>query len=237
MTVSDILTMFKTQGQSKGLDTIRFISNEDIAVYINQTIVNKVRAIVIQNAQSKFTDKVSMQDNPIASTNILRNLISYKDENISPDLYGKCHLECNIPNLMYITSVNVMYGTEIPQNPTAIANCRIIDYDKFYNHSDDYCNEVSWNRPIVTYVNHDNKLKFILEYQSNSFPTKMTPKALRIGYVREPDKFVVSTLNADYKGLPDYVIPEIVEIAVNTYFRSIGATSQQVNKQQEQTNQ
>lgn len=233
MIVSDILTMFKVQGQSKGLDTIRFISDEDIAVYINQAIVNKIRATVMQNAQSKFTDKVSMQDNPIASTNILRNLLTYKDVNLEGTLFDSYIADVLAKEIMYITSVNVDYD----KPKKAIANCRIIDYDKFYNHRDDYCNDVSWNRPIVTYVNLDGHFKFILEYQSKSFPTNIRPYQLRIAYVRNPAKFEVDDKQLDYSDIPDYVIPEIVEIAVNTYFRTISATSQQVTQQQEQTNQ
>lgn len=231
MKVEDILTMFKIQGQSKGLDSMRFISNEDIAVYINQAIVNKVRATVMQNAQSKFTDKVSMQDNPLASTNILRNLLMYRDVSVEDTLFGSKsgNIDLDI-KVMYYTSFDAVYEHEV-------VSCRVVDYDKFYQHRNDYCNQASWRTPIVTYLYNNDNLRILVEYKSKAFPTNRELKTVRVAFVKQPDDFTVTNLTFDYTELPDYVIPEIVEIAVNTYFRSIGATSQQVSQPQEQNNQ
>lgn len=231
MKVEDILTMFKIQGQSKGLDSMRFISNEDIAVYINQAIVNKVRATVMQNAQSKFTDKVSMQDNPLASTNILRNLLMYRDVSVEDTLFGSKSGNIDLDvKVMYYTSFDAVYDNDI-------VSCRVVDYDKFYQHRNDYCNQASWRTPIITYLYNNNKLRILVEYKSKAFPTTRELKTVRVAFVKQPNDFTVDNLSFDYTELPDYVIPEIVEIAVNTYFRSIGATSQQVSQQQEQNNQ
>lgn len=231
MKVEDILTMFKIQGQSKGLDSMRFISNEDIAVYINQAIVNKVRATVMQNAQSKFTDKVSMQDNPLASTNILRNLLMYQDVSVEDTLFGSKSGNIDLDvKVMYYTSFDAVYEHEV-------VSCRVVDYDKFYQHRNDYCNQASWRTPIITYLYNNNNLRILVEYKSKAFPTSRELKTVRVAFVKQPDDFTVDDLTFDYTELPDYVIPEIVEIAVNTYFRSIGATSQQVSQQQEQNNQ
>lgn len=231
MKVEDILTMFKIQGQSKGLDSMRFISNEDIAVYINQAVVNKVRATVMQNAQSKFTDKVSMQDNPLASTNILRNLLMYQDVSVEDTLFGSKSGNIDLDvKVMYYTSFDAVYEHEI-------VSCRVVDYDKFYQHRNDYCNQASWRTPIVTYLYNNDKLRVLVEYKSKAFPTSRELKTVRVAFVKQPDDFTVTNLTFDYTELPDYVIPEIVEIAINTYFRSIGATSQQVSQPQEQNNQ
>lgn len=231
MKVEDILTMFKIQGQSKGLDSIRFISNEDIAVYINQAIVNKVRATVMQNAQSKFTDKVSMQDNPLASTNILRNLLMYRDVSVVDTLFGSKSGNIDLDvKVMYYTSFDAVYDNDV-------VSCRVVDYDKFYQHRNDYCNQASWRTPIITYLYNNNNLRILVEYKSKAFPTTRELKTVRVAFVKQPNDFTVNNLTFDYTELPDYVIPEIVEIAVNTYFRSIGATSQQVSQQQEQNNQ
>lgn len=231
MKVEDILTMFKIQGQSKGLDSIRFISNEDIAVYINQAIVNKARATVMQNAQSKFTDKVSMQDNPLASTNILRNLLMYRDVSVEDTLFGSKSGNIDLDvKVMYYTSFDAVYEHEV-------VSCRVVDYDKFYQHRNDYCNQASWRTPIITYLYNNDNLRILVEYKSKAFPTSRELKTIRVAFVKQPNEFTVNNLSFDYTELPDYVIPEIVEIAVNTYFRSIGATSQQVSQQQEQNNQ
>lgn len=231
MKVEDILTMFKIQGQSKGLDSMRFISNEDIAVYINQAIVNKVRATVMQNAQSKFTDKVSMQDNPLASTNILRNLLMYRDISVVDTLFGSKSGNIDLDvKVMYYTSFDAVYDNDV-------VSCRVVDYDKFYQHRNDYCNQASWRTPVVTYLYNNDNLRILVEYKSKAFPTTRELKTIRVAFVKQPNYFTVTNLTFDYTELPDYVIPEIVEIAVNTYFRSIGATSQQVSQQQEQNNQ
>lgn len=231
MKVEDILTMFKIQGQSKGLDSMRFISNEDIAVYINQAVVNKVRATVMQNAQSKFTDKVSMQDNPLASTNILRNLLMYRDVSVEDTLFGSKSGNIDLDvKVMYYTSFDAVYEHEV-------VSCRVVDYDKFYQHRNDYCNQASWRTPIVTYLYNNDNLRILVEYKSKAFPTSRELKTVRVAFVKQPNDFTINNLSFDYTELPDYVIPEIVEIAVNTYFRSIGATSQQVSQQQEQNNQ
>lgn len=223
--------MFKIQGQSKGLDSMRFISNEDIAVYINQAIVNKVRATVMQNAQSKFTDKVSMQDNPLASTNILRNLLMYRDVSVEDTLFGSKSGNIDLDvKVMYYTSFDAVYDNDI-------VSCRVVDYDKFYQHRNDYCNQASWRTPIVTYLYNNDNLRILVEYKSKAFPTTRELKTVRVAFVKQPNDFTVNNLSFDYAELPDYVIPEIVEIAVNTYFRSIGATSQQVSQPQEQNNQ
>lgn len=223
--------MFKIQGQSKGLDSMRFISNEDIAVYINQAVVNKVRATVMQNAQSKFTDKVSMQDNPLASTNILRNLLMYQDVSVEDTLFGSKSGNIDLDvKVMYYTSFDAVYEHEV-------VSCRVVDYDKFYQHRNDYCNQASWRTPIVTYLYNNDNLRILVEYKSKAFPTTRELKTVRVAFVKQPNDFTVNNLSFDYTELPDYVIPEIVEIAVNTYFRSIGATSQQVSQPQEQNNQ
>ena len=245
MTVGEIITMFKVVGQTKGLDTYRFINDEDICTYIYEAIVNKVRAVVSQSSLMQYPSKANIQDNSISGTNILRNLYKVVSTSIEneDDVFNvdtdEQSLDCTqtffTSTVMFITAIDVKY------NSGEVVNCRLVDPDKFYLLDDDYCNRASWRSPIVTYLieqtNDGENYKILGMYGSRSFPTAKVPEEVKIHYIATPSKLYdeSSTSNEDYHDLdyydiPDYAIPEIVDIAVNAYFKSVGATSSQVEQ-------
>ena len=234
MTVPDMLTMFKVTAQAKGLDTFRFISDDDICVYINQAIANKVRSVVAQTAIMQYPGKSYINDNSISGTNILKNLHKVvsgdiEEENVDTseqtvDVTDKFFTEI----VMFITAVDIAYG-----DGKEVVSGRLVDPDKFYLLDDDYCNKASWRNPIVTYLkevsNDGEDYKFMIMYGSREFPTAKTPSKLFIHYISTPSK-ISSEDTGDYYDIPDYAMPEIIEIAVMSYFKSVGATSQQLEQ-------
>lgn len=238
MKISDILTMFKVTGQAKGLDTFRFISDEDICVYLNQAIVNKVRSVVAQNSMMQYPGKSYINDNSISGTNILKNLhkvVTGDISDIEPDGYVVDYIdEFFNKNVMFVTSVDIAY-----KDSGEVVNCRIVDPDKFYLLDDDYCNKASWRNPIVAFYKrieeNEEYWNFSVMYGDRQFPTSKEPEKLFIHYIASPDAINSNDLDADYNSLPDYAIPEIVDIAVASYFKSVGATSQQLEQIQSQT--
>lgn len=231
MLVSDMLKMFKITAQAKGLDTFRFISDEDICVYINQAIVDKVRAVVGQSSLMQYPGKSYINDNSISGTNILKNLHyivdceidTSQDANHNQLITGATEFFNAI--VMFITAIDIKY---IKDNDETTVPCRLVDPDKFYNLGRDYCNTASWDNPIVTYFkDNDSEYRLLGMYGSKEFPTAKIPNSLNIHYIKHPDKLTVD-FEGQYYDLPDYAFPEIVNIAVNSYFKSVGATSQQL---------
>lgn len=249
MLTSEMHKMFLAIGQSKGLDTVRFITNESIDVYLNNALLKKIRSIYYDVASAKYSDKQTLQHNPISGTNALKSL--YREKNIVIDFYDAynpaVHIKdgfslCIDIDCMFIYYARLTYNRNEEKETY---RCRIIDLDSFDDISLDYCNAPSYKYPILTYrqgitfnIDEDttvNGLQIDCKYKTTSkpFPTSKSPNSIQISYVASPTPISydgVTDSNVD--DVPDYIYNEVVEIAVNDYFKSIGATSQNV----EQTN-
>ena len=218
--------VFRTLGQQMGLQRIRAILPESIDVYINDAITEKVRSVVIANTATTFQDKVSVQKNPITPQNALRTIFKSADIIISDDQkVDDCYvIMLNVNDVMLFTSFGVRYD-----GITKTFKCRLIEPDKLEDVLSDYCNGASYDFPIVSlFANEDNAEYVKLFVNSKS----KVPVSLQIRYIETPAvvKWDANMDNCVNCNLPDYIHMEIVELAVNKFFQSVGSTAQPVSQ-------
>jgi len=227
MNISEMHTAFRTIGQQMGMQLIRGILPESIDTYLNSAINEKVRSVVIMNASTVFRDRVAIQDNSISPINSIRTLVTKgslpigsivtDDEYYSIDVSG-------INNVMYYTSFRVKYVNDKKRRGT-----RFIENDKLDDTRSDYCNRESWDYPVVT-MNVDVSNKEIVDLYIGE--TTKTPEKLELGYIKNPKivKYSANSGSAVSCDLPVYLHDEIVQMAVEKFFKSIGATTKPVTR-------
>lgn len=219
---------FRTLGQQMGMQTIRAILPESIDVFINETINEKVRSVVVANSSTGFQDRVAIQDNAISPINYVRTLYRTATINVSPGEINGQFYRVDIDNsirekVMFYTSFAVVYGSI----DLARYGCRFIEGDKLYDTLRDYCNAASRDYPIVTMRADDSNSEYI-EVYSNSGSN--SPSVLDITFIELPTrvKWAANLGDAENCNLPEYTHNEIVELAVAKYFQSVGATTRPV---------
>lgn len=223
MNIIEMHNRFRTLGQQMGMQLIRAILPESIDVFLNEVINEKVRSLVITNTATQFGDRVAIQDNSISPINAIRTL--YKSSPIAVTLpivdneYYDIPLE--IQKVMYYTSFSVKYPN------IKRVGTRFIEGDKLDDTRRDYCNKESWDAPIVTMLyGNDNKEHVNLYIDSVS----KVPAFLAVNYIELPAtvKYDNNVNNQVSCNLPEYIHPEIVELAVDKFFKSVGYTTKQV---------
>ena len=224
MTINEMHLLFRTLGQQMGIQTIRGILPESIDLYINDAINEKVRSTVINNTNINFQDKISVQNNFISPINALRTLYKNYAMTIQHEItfipkYYK--IDIIIPNVMLYTSFSVSYEKD------KFIKCRFIEGDKLEDTLSDYCNTASLDNPIITMFGELDNI--YAQLYTNSVAK---PMQLKINYIENPT-IVKWSSNINDRidcNLPIYEHNEIVELAVNKFFKSLGFTSQQVTQ-------
>lgn len=226
MNIIEMHKLFRLVGQQMGLQRVRAILPESIDGYINDAINEKVRSIVMTNTATAFPDKASIQSNPISSFNALRTLYrEYKCQQTNTKKFDHYEVS-NLPNdVMLFTDFNVAYGNDY-SDYSKVVKCRIIEHDKLYSTVHDYCNAPSRDYPIASPVINDSNsfvIKVFIGEQQEDF-------RLYVEYIKNPAIVHYSETESERVDcdLPDYLHTEIVEIAVNKFFKSVGSTTQQV---------
>lgn len=145
-------------------------------------------------------------------------------ENTAVDFKNKVALDRNaINNLnalrtLYVESTTkpldiMLYLGISVINGSNTYSCRLIDSVELENTLNDYCNRASKEYPIATIVNGDVTI----------YPTDIYNKpTIKYKYLKMPAKVTFSITNCD---LPEYMHEEIVEIAVNKFYKSVGYTT------------
>lgn len=236
MTISEMHHLFRVIGQAKGLQLVRAVLPESIDDYLNAAIMEKCRSVLIQNTSTAFPDKMTSRDNPISPYNALRTL--FREEALVPNPKTPINEYYLVPTtnnktevLSYI-SVGVQYARYANLDPThdnvkesdRRYACRIIEPDKIYYVLNDFCNAPSKQHPCCVIDRHSGTTTDV-DFQ---IYTALNPIwRVYIGRIDMPAKVSLST-SVDCN-LPDYLHHEIVEIAVNKYFQSVGSTTKQVN--------
>lgn len=207
---------FRVLGQQMGMQLVRAILPEEIDVYLNTAIVEKVREHILSNAVTAFQDRVSVQDNPTSPINYIRTLYIRKE--VSNQNNGGFSLA--IFDVMFYTSFSIKY-----ENDNNIYACRLIEPDKINETLRDYCNGASYDYPICTLIN-DTAYGEVLQVYTND--TTKTIEKVIVNYIKNPAKVNYSTpVNCD---LPEYTHNDIVQLAVQKYFASVGSTTHNVNQ-------
>lgn len=225
MTVGEVHNMFRTYAQQQGMQTVRAILPEDIDIYVNTQIVNKVRSVVLENTMTSFNDKVSIQRNAISPINAIRTLYETKQiTNISGDGKRLTPYNVNIDfdeEVMFYTGVVVYY----PANKSY--SCRLIEGESLEDTMNDYCNASAWDTPIAD-IRHKNSTMIVDIYTDNS---NRMPNSVGIRFIKKPAriKFSENGQNDVHPDVPEHIMPDIILTAVNEFFKSVGSTSHNSN--------
>lgn len=207
MTIQEMHQLFRVVGQQMGMQTIRAILPEEIDVFLNMAINEKINEVLASNVLSD-TSKVLTDNAKIGNLNFFRTL--QKQENVEQD--GKV----DMTEIMLITSCVVRYEAS-----GKTYNCRIIGIDELEKVLNDYCTEPSYDYPVCSVILNSAKDIII-----NTYTGDKTPVARYINYIKKPE--IVSFENSINCDLPDYAHNEIVQLAVQKYFNSVGSTTHNV---------
>lgn len=211
MNIQEMHQSFRVFGQQMGMQLIRAILPEEIDEFLNASIIDKVRELILSNVNTIHNDRISTQNNPISPINYLRTL--YRSDRFA--LRGNV---INIPeNVMHITGFAVQY-----RDSENLYNCRLIEPDKLENTLNDFCNGASKEYPICSIYSNGND-ELVRVYSGN-----IIPDLIVIKYIKTPKR--VSLFDEIDCDLPEYTHNEIVQLAVNKYFVSLGSTSHSVNQ-------
>lgn len=246
MTIREMHKRFRTIGQAKGLQLVRAVLSESIDEYLNAAMIEKCRSIMVNNASTQFQGKLTNSDNPTSPYNALRTL--FREEQFTASKAPKGEYYTVVRNhhkkeVLYYLSVAVEYGGRkkviedngnvkndvlFSENPRRYP-CRIIEPDKIYHILNDFCSAPSKEYPCCV-IDSTNSSDRPIEFQ---IYTALNPiYQVYISWIDMPRMMFYDVENEGNDvdcELPDYLHDEIVEIAVNKYFQSVGSTTKQVN--------
>ena len=169
MTIIEMHQSFRTLCQKNGMQLVNTILPEEIDIFLNLSIVEKVREIVNNNSALIFKDKITNRDNYISPINSLRNLF------IKSKLLNGLNKEFILSeiNAMYFISFVVEYNTKEYK-------CRFIEPDRLEDTLRDFCNGASDDYPICSvFVSGDKQICKIYNGGSEI-------KSLTIKYIKYP---------------------------------------------------
>ena len=210
MTIIEMHQTFRTICQKNGMQLVNAILPEEIDIFLNLSIIEKVREIVNSNSTTIFQDKVTNRDNYLSPINALRNLFIQ----ISLDSETKEFVLDDIRALYFISFV-VNYSEKESYK------CRIIEPDKLEDTLRDFCNGASYDYPICSvFVEDDKQLCKVYngDKEINSLTIKYIKYPAKVSYVDKVDCDILEYLHGD-----------IVQNAVVKYITSLAATPQTNN--------
>lgn len=210
MTIIEMHQTFRTICQKNGMQLVNAILPEEIDIFLNLSIIEKVREIVNSNSTTIFQDKVTNRDNYLSPVNALRNLFIQT----SLDSETKEFILDDIRALYFISFV-VNYSEKESYK------CRIIEPDKLEDTLRDFCNGASYDYPICSvFVEDDKQLCKVYngDKEINSLIIKYIKYPAKVSYIDKVDCDVLEYLHGD-----------IVQNAVIKYITSLAATPQTNN--------
>ena len=203
MTRDEMITAFRVYGQQIGMQKMRNILDEEIDVFLNSAVIEKIRQVLGTNVNAQFADKVSIQQNSISPINYVRTLIKTSMLSIKTNMA----VAPEDVNLMYILGVTVDGH-----------KARFIEPVNIENTINDYCNSPSKEYPIFTFINNSFRV-----YNNEPIINEVILK-----YIEYPNKIGRKDDTIIDCNLPEYTHDEIVQLAVQKYFVSLNNT-QKVN--------
>lgn len=214
MTIQEMHQTFRVFAQQMGMQLVRAILPEEIDVYLNSAIIEKVREVVFTNTNVVFNDRISIQDNSISPINYIRTLYKQKELSLT-DKSNDVFIREN-DDIMFYTYISLVYsGDDI------IYGARLIEPDKLHSTLRDFCNGASFDYPIVSIYNTNGQEVI------KTFTGGKEVERLIINYIANPIKVSYKeNINCD---LPEYTHNDIVQLACQKYFVSVGSTTHDVN--------
>lgn len=214
MTIQEMHQLFRVVGQQMGMQTIRAILPEEIDVFLNMAINEKVREVLLSNVTLDEGTKLMINNNT-SPINYIRTL--YKQYTFTNNREYNKIFPLNSIDAMYFTSFGVTYVDNV-QRP-----CRLVEPDKIYNILTDFCSAPTRNEPVIVMYNNENGLVAQI-YNGNENVDNVYK--LIVNYISNPVKV---TFDEDIScDLPEYTHNEIVQLAVQKYFNSVGSTTHNV---------
>lgn len=254
MDMKDMHVLFRTLGQQKGLQQVRAILPNEIDAYLNAAIIEKCRSIIQSNTTPMFQDKISQQQTNVSPINALTTLIKtieLDNGSFHPEYNEISYSTRELARLdkfhpMMITSIYTRYSYESDEHvfdpgKTRMYKCRLLENDKFHSTLYDFCSSPSKDAPIAMIRDLYGDMIFIICTNDNEIPI------LCINYIKNPcvvryREYNLGDLRPDESqvgwddndcshpcDLPEHLHSEIVEIAVNKFFQSVGSTTKPVN--------
>lgn len=212
MTIQEMHQLFRVVGQQMGMQTIRAILPEEIDVFLNMAINEKVREVLLSNVILDEGTKLMINNNP-SPINYIRTL--YKQYVVENNEHFDSIFSITDLDAMYFTSFGVTYADNVPRA------CRLVEPDKIYNVLADYCSAPTKNEPVVTIYTTQTDDLVAQVYNNNNNVYKLI-----INYISNPIKVA---FDKDHScDLPEYTHNEIVQLAVQKYFNSVGSTTHNV---------
>lgn len=216
---------FREVAQRMGLQTVRAIFPEDVDICLNFAIITKTRNIVAENAQT-VNDLIVRANADISQLNALRNLA--KKGEVSGSSFTGEGTELH-PFLVNVSNNDVMFYTRFAigyDGDKALYDCRIIEAEYLQRTLRDYCNRATKQHPICVAVNNDENVNVEI-YNGKS---SVKPNVIVYNYIKMPNKVKLdvdapaNNVNCD---MPDYLIQEIIELAVQYYKQTFTRPNEQ----------
>ena len=236
MDIKEMHELFRLLGQQMGIERVRGILPHSIDGYINAAIIEIVNNLLRINTQETLIRgnryKIIPQESLLTPVNSLSTL--YKEENLllrsQSDNKEELIAFKSKDKILYLYDFVINY-----EGDGRYRHCRFIEPNKVEETLDDYLNRASRRYPIITVVDvneEDDEYKFEVYCGQ-----KVYIESLKLRYIKVPSivKFDVDennnlTKNAINCDLPIHLHKDVVELAVQKYFVSVGSTTQKVNK-------
>lgn len=214
MTIQEMHQLFRVVGQQMGMQTIRAILPEEIDVFLNMAINEKVREVLLSNVTLNEGTKLMINNNT-SPINYIRTLYKQHTFNNNGE-YNKI-FPIDTLDVMYFTSFGVSYSNNV------LRPCRLVEPDKIYNTLTDFCSAPTRNEPVIVIHNTEEGLVGQVYTGDESIDNVFN---LNVNYISNPIKVAFDKdISCD---LPEYIHYEIVQLAVQKYFNSVGSTTHNV---------
>lgn len=215
MTIQEMHQTFRVFAQQMGMQLVRAILPEEIDVYLNSAIIEKVKEVVFTNTNTVFNDRISIQDNSISPINYIRTLYKQKELGLTNKTNEGFYIEKD-NDIMFYTYVSLVY-----EEDGIVYGARLIEPDKLHSTLRDFCNGASFDYPIVSIYNIDEQEVI------KTFTGGKEVEQLIINYIANPVTVSYKeNINCD---LPEYTHNDIVQLACQKYFVSVDSTTHNVN--------
>lgn len=215
--------LFRLLGQQMGMERIRVILPASIDGYLNDAIIEITNNIIKSNVQGQYREKYIISDNFVSPVNGISTLYGEinKDDDFT-NLDGKTEITVSIQNCLYLYSFAIKY------EDNRYRNCRIIEPDKLEQSLDDYLNRPTARYPIVHIASFTGEQTCEVEVYSGNKDIK----GIKVKYIKKPA--VVSFNEQNQNGtdcdLPIHLHKDVVELAVQKFFNSVGSTTHNVRQ-------
>lgn len=232
MEIKQMHAVFRTLAQQMGMQLNRGILPESIDIFLNDAIIELVRTEITNGVRTAIQDNVNTQSMTMPTINLFRNL--YKIDELTnftvvdSNTNGYYTINLDSENTMMYLGFSLKYKDSVAGRLTA---ARLIGADVLETTLRDYCNGASKDSPIVCLCgigSTSTGLEIYTNDADNSLKSVITKRIIMPATVKYSTKEDESSINCD---LPEYVHYEIVERAVMKFYQSIGATTPQQQRQ------